>query len=149
MIPSQPKGWLEPLVQILDNDGPVAAVGSKLLFPDGTIQHAGVIVVDDKKDSIPLCPWHVHYRQPGHLAAANQAKTYQALTAASLLVRKKAFEDLLGFDEEYWNGYEDVDLCFKLRGKGLEACIPARKCCDSLRIKEWARKVQQGKPESI
>ncbi|MCU7497217.1 MAG: glycosyltransferase, partial [Ignavibacteria bacterium] len=114
-------GWLEALVQIAENDKSVAAVGSKLLFPNGTIQHAGVIVaqklnpdVEDEK----FMPTHIHYGLSGDLPEAGFAKTYQVLTAASLLIRKDAFLQVGGFDEQYWNGYEDVDLCFKLSSKG-------------------------------
>ena len=111
-------GWLETLMKILDYDESVAAAGSKLLFPDGTIQHAGVIIAEDRKSNDPLLAEHIYLRKPSDLPAANRLITYQALTAACLLVRKSAFEEVDGFDEGYLNGYEDVDLCFKLHQKG-------------------------------
>ena len=110
--------WLEPLLKLIEGDPCVAAVGSKLLFPEGTIQHAGVVIINDKKIKDPLVARHIYYRQPSDLPEANQIRAYQALTAACLLVRKNAFEDVRGFDERYWNGYEDIDLCFKLQEKG-------------------------------
>jgi|GEM_PF-39204 len=113
-------GWLEPLVKVLENDEAVAAVGSKLLFPDGTIQHAGVIIADDRASQDPLVGKHVWHGKPADLAEANQPYRYQALTAACLLVRRAAFEAVQGFDEGYWNGYEDVDLCFKLGRQGWQ-----------------------------
>ncbi len=112
-------GWLLPLLETIENDPSVGAVGSKLLFPDGTIQHAGVVVINDKKLPDPLVARHLYYQMPGDLPDANQLMTYQALTAASLLVTKSTFEQVQGFDEGYWNGYEDIDLCFKLQEKGL------------------------------
>jgi GT2 family glycosyltransferase/Flp pilus assembly protein TadD len=118
---TEPKpGWLEPLIRVLDTKQSAAATGSKLLFPDGTIQHAGVITFDDKKLPDPLVARHIYYQKPGDFPDANRMRTYQALTAACLLVRKSAFEDVDGFDEGYWNGYEDIDLCFKLKMKGWE-----------------------------
>lgn len=111
-------GWLEKLLKVLDKDSSIAAVGSKLLFPDSTIQHAGVIVINDKKLPDPLVARHIYYQQPAALREANLMVTYQALTAACLMFRKSAFEEVGGFDEEYWNGYEDIDLCFKMRAKG-------------------------------
>ena len=111
-------GWLEPLVETVDADECVSAVGSKLLFPDRTIQHAGVAVLEDRQLPDPLVARHIHYRKPENAPEANQPQTLQALTAACVLIRKAAFEKVGGFDEEYWNGYEDVDLCFKLRQEG-------------------------------
>ncbi len=111
-------GWLESLVEILDADERVCAVGSKLLFPDRTIQHAGVAVLDDRQLPDPLVARHIHYRKAENSPEANQPRTFQVLTAACVLIRKAAFEKVGGFDEEYWNGYEDVDLCFKLRQEG-------------------------------
>src|SRR5262249_5838125 len=110
--------WLEPLVRVLDGDARVAAAGSKLLFPDGTLQHAGVILVADDKLPDPLVARHVHYGERGDLPDANRRRCYQALTAACLLVRKAAFDSVGGFDEDYWNGYEDVDLCLRLQEQG-------------------------------
>jgi GT2 family glycosyltransferase/predicted Zn-dependent protease len=112
------KGWLESLVKILETDHAVAGVGSKLLFQDGTIQHAGVVLIDHKKLNDPLRAEHIYLKKPSDFSKANQSMFYQALTAACLLVRRSSFEQVGGFDEGYWNGYEDVDLCFKLREKG-------------------------------
>jgi GT2 family glycosyltransferase/Flp pilus assembly protein TadD len=112
------KGWLEPLLLILDNDQSVVAAGSKLLFPDGDIQHAGVVIIDDRKLPDPLVARHIFYKQPSNLTEANRLRTYQALTAACVLIRKDSYERAGGFDEGYWNGYEDVDLCFKLQQNG-------------------------------
>jgi radical SAM protein with 4Fe4S-binding SPASM domain len=112
------KGWLEPLLAILDNDSTVAAAGSRLLFPDGTIQHAGVLIIEDRKLPDPLVARHIYYQQPSDLPDANQLRTYQALTAACLLIRKDSYEKAGGFDTGYWNGYEDIDLCFKLQVNG-------------------------------
>lgn len=111
-------GWLESLVRLLDVDPGVAAAGSRLLFPDGTLQHAGVMLVDDQKLPDPLVARHVHYGAAADLPDANRPRAYQALTAACLLVRRSAFEQADGFDEGYWNGYEDVDLCLKLQQHG-------------------------------
>ncbi|MFH1842566.1 MAG: glycosyltransferase [bacterium] len=111
-------GWLEPLVALLDDDPQVAAAGSKLLFPDGTIQHAGVIIADDRKLPDPLVARHIYYREAADLPEANQRRTYQALTAACLLIRRELFTKVNGFDESYRNGYEDIDLCFRLQQDG-------------------------------
>jgi GT2 family glycosyltransferase/pyruvate-formate lyase-activating enzyme len=112
------KGWLEPLLDIVEKDDSVAAVGSKLLYPDMTIQHAGVVIVNDEAHNDALQARNNHVNKPANMPEANEATLYQALTAACVLIRKTAFVEAGGFDEEYWNGYEDVDLCFKLQEQG-------------------------------
>ena len=119
-------GWLDPLVDRLEADSRLGAVGSKLLFPDGTIQHAGVVIIEDRQLPDPLVARHIHYRKPNDATEANEPRLYQALTAACLLVRKSAFDQVGGFDEGYWNGYEDVDLCFKLQQAGLSLLYEPR-----------------------
>ncbi|MGZ8786295.1 MAG: glycosyltransferase family 2 protein, partial [Acidimicrobiia bacterium] len=103
----QLSGWLR--------DPQVVGVGPKLRFSDGTIQHAGVIL------GFGGIAGHYGGYMPDHPQLGNlhdQAREVACLTAACLLVRKRAFEDVRGFDERYWNGYEDIDLCFKLQEKG-------------------------------
>ncbi len=111
-------GWLEPLIRAADADPRIGAMGSKLLFPDGTIQHAGVIIVDDRVNVDSLQARHVFAHQPQDYPEAGRPKTYQALTAACLFVRLEVFKKIGGFDEEFWNGYEDVDLCFRIAAAG-------------------------------
>ncbi len=108
-------GWLQPLVEVLASDASAGAAGSKLLYPDGTIQHAGIVICNDQKAQDPLLARLLYRGEPGDLKDANTARQFQSLTAACILVRKSAFFLVGGFDEGYWNGYEDVDLCFKLR----------------------------------
>ncbi len=108
------KGWLENLLTIIENDPKVGAVGSKLLYPDGTIQHAGVIIIENPEKENSLVASHIFVNQPSDFSQANELRTYQASTAACLLVKKNIFLQAGGFDEKFWNGYEDVDLCFKI-----------------------------------
>ncbi len=110
-------GWLESLLAIADNDDDVLAVGSKLLHPDGTVQHAGVALVENRMSGAGLEAWHVDYgKQDG--PTTSQIREFQALTAACLLIRRTAFDEAGAFDEEFINGYEDVDLCMRLRKLG-------------------------------
>jgi GT2 family glycosyltransferase/glycosyltransferase involved in cell wall biosynthesis/tetratricopeptide (TPR) repeat protein len=111
-------GWLDALVATLESDSSIGAVGGKLLYPDGTIQHAGVVLCRDEKVNDPLLPRHVFSGEPADKAEANVTREFQALTAACVLVRGEAFRQAGGFDENFWNGYEDMDLCFRLRDKG-------------------------------
>lgn len=113
-------GWLSSLILTLLEDSEVAVVGSKLLYPDGKIQHAGVITVDDRGHDHPISPWHVYIGHDGTLPQANIPREYAAVTAACLLTRKSIFEKLGGFDESYRNGYEDVDYCYKVGTAGYK-----------------------------
>lgn len=106
--------WLVQLLQTVYNDRRVGAVGPKLVYPDGKVQHAGVLITDDRKNGLPLSPWHIYNGQPADAPKVNQPYRYQALTAACVLIPSKDFKAVGGFDEQYLNGYEDVDLCFKL-----------------------------------
>jgi GT2 family glycosyltransferase len=148
-------GWLTPLVAELDADPTVAVVGSKLLFADGTLQHAGVVFSRE----LPL-PYHPFYRAPATLPAANHRRELQCVTGACMAVRRSVFEAIGGFDEGYRNGYEDVDFCLQVRERGgrviyqpqstlyhLESQTPGRKTHDranGLRLMErwsarWSR----------
>ncbi len=102
------RGWLRALVRHADQHPKAAAVGSKLLYPDGTVQHAGVVIGLDHE------PRHLYAGFPGDHPAVNHPRRLQAVTAACMLVRRTAFAAANGFDECYRNGLEDVDLCLLL-----------------------------------
>ena len=103
-------GWLEALTQPLCGPESVAITGSALVYPDGQIQRAGVVLGRD-----------VH----GRLEAYNRRTAWPsgpvpAVTGACLAIRRDVWDDLGGFDESYRNGYEDVDLCLRARQDGHE-----------------------------
>ena len=95
----------------------VAAVGAKLLYEDGTIQHAGVIV------GIGDAAGHAHRNLPnsdaGYFAQVHAAQFVTAVTGACLLVEKQKFDHVGGFDErDLAIAYNDIDLCLKLERAG-------------------------------
>lgn len=112
------EGWLETLLRVLDERPEVAAVGSRLLFPDGLIQHAGVVTIETRRDRHLLNGIHAYYRMPADHPEAMIARDRSAVTGACMAVRRSAFEAVGGFDEGYWNGNEDVDLCLALGQAG-------------------------------
>ncbi len=106
------KGWLSALVDEVKSDPDVTVVGSKLLYQDDTVQHAGVAI-----DRNNLTPYHIYKDLAGDHPAVNKRRELNAVTAACLLIRRSVFAELGGFDEGFFNGFEDVDLCLKVREK--------------------------------
>jgi len=92
-------------------------VGSKLLFPDGTIQHAGVAIVRDPYLPAELSPCHIGYQREDSLEYS-RTRECLAVTAACCMIERWLFAEVGGFDEGYWNGFEDIDLCFKVHEAG-------------------------------
>ncbi len=113
------RGWLAPMLDALEREPRLAAVGPKLLFEDGSLQHAGLFF-----ERGPEGEWfnnHYHKGYPGHWPAAQRARFVPAVTGAALLIRRDAYEAVGGFTTDYVIGdYEDSDLCLKLRARGGE-----------------------------
>jgi GT2 family glycosyltransferase len=113
-------GWLDPLLESLESDGTGAAV-PMLLNPDGTIQEAGSVV-----DSVG---WT---QALGSGADADEfehrfAREVDYGSAACLLIERETFAEAGGFDPVYGVGYfEDVDLAFKLKERGLATVYEPR-----------------------
>lgn len=104
--------WLNAMIKIWQSANDIGIVGSKLLFPDtGRIQHAGVCFKNQE-------PGHLYYNLDPKVANIHQVRECPAITGACMLIDKDLFWVVDGFDENYINGYEDVDLCLKVREKG-------------------------------
>src|SRR4051794_28907328 len=101
-------GWLDALVAVADANPRAGAVGSKLLFPHDTVQHAGVVVCQDGH------PRHLYAGFPADHPAVCRPRRLQAVTAASMLVPREALERAGGFDTAFRNSLEDTDLCLRL-----------------------------------
>ena len=105
-------GWLSALVDEVKAHSDVAVVGSKLLYEDGTIQHAGVAFSREF-----LMPYHMYPGVPADAPMVSRRRELQCVTAACMLIRRQVFAQVGGFDEGYKNGFEDVDLCLKIGEK--------------------------------
>lgn len=97
----------------------VGAVGARLVFADGTIQHGGVVLgmtstADHPEIGTPI-------GEPGYMGRLQVTQNYSAVTAACLMIRKDLFEQVGGMDEEHFHVlFNDVDLCLKLREAGYK-----------------------------
>jgi GT2 family glycosyltransferase len=107
-------GWLEALVGCAEREPEADAIGAKLVYPTGTVQHAGVVFGHDGY------PHNLYAGLPADHPAVNRSRRLQAVTAACMLVRRGAFERAGGFDEGYENSLEDVDLCLRIGAEGGE-----------------------------
>jgi GT2 family glycosyltransferase len=95
----------------------IGAVGAKLYYPNGQIQHAGVFLAGNHPGI------HIYLQRakedPGYFNKLNLIQNYSAVTAACLAVRKSLFHEVGGMDEKNLKvTYNDVDFCLKLREKG-------------------------------
>ena len=109
--------WLEEMVSVALQPG-VGAVGAKLLYPDGRIQHGGVLV------GLNHAADHVYAGAPGDAPGYTQQllirREVSAVTAACLVVRRALYREVEGLDEEAFPvAFNDVDFCLKLRERGL------------------------------
>jgi GT2 family glycosyltransferase len=114
-------GWLEAMLEHAQRPE-VGAVGARLLYPDGRIQHAGVIVgVGSPWEPGVAMHSHQFYssESPGYAGALMVTTNYSAVTAACMLFRKSLFDELGGMEEENLPiQFNDVELCLRMRERG-------------------------------
>ena len=108
--------WIESLLEHAQRKE-VGVVGAKLLYPDGTIQDAGMFLVDQGNGArhafrgLPV-------NNPGYFGLASVQRNCSAVTSACMMIRRQVFEELGGFNEELSTESNDVDLCLRAMQKG-------------------------------
>ncbi|MBV9657075.1 MAG: glycosyltransferase family 2 protein [Verrucomicrobia bacterium] len=107
--------WIEQLLFFAEQ-ADVGAVGPLLLYPDGGVQHAGVIL--GPRGTADHLMRHFPADSDGYAGSLVVSREVSAVTAACVLVRRELFEAVGGFEEHYGTHYQDVDLCLKLRAAG-------------------------------
>ena len=111
--------WIEDMLGWIQSDDKIGAVGCKLIYEDGRIQHAGVV--------LGMCSHPAdhafklrHYQDGCYLNYANVVRNYSAVTAACLMTKKSAFNHIGGFnDENLPISFNDVDFCLRLIENGF------------------------------
>jgi O-antigen biosynthesis protein len=115
-------GWLAAMVGHLA-DPHVGIVGARLLYPDRSVQHAGIVLRPDGTGE------HAHRflprSAPGYAGRARLSQEVPAVTGACLLARRKLYERLGGLDESFASAFNDIDFCLRARAAGWGVVLAA------------------------
>lgn len=98
-----------------DADAKVAVQGAKLLYANGFVQHCGIAYGFLGSYA---SHYHLYPNTPPNAARVNKLREFQFVTGAFMAIKRGIFEQVGGFDEKYQFGYEDLDLCMKIRKAG-------------------------------
>jgi glycosyltransferase involved in cell wall biosynthesis/LmbE family N-acetylglucosaminyl deacetylase len=136
--------WLSQMVGFARLRG-VGAVGARLLFPDGSIQHAGIVHGLNGGTAGHAFKTSAGDSDAGYLSYKLVARNTIGVTAACMLTTRAAFEAVSGFDEERFPvAYSDLDYCWRLGDAGLRSLY----CPDALLIHhESATRPRRDPPE--
>lgn len=105
-------GYLDGLLTCARTNSNAGAVGARLCYANGRVQHAGIAINEEG------VPYHIFQNFEASHPAVTTTRQMNAVTAACMLISKQTFDLVEGFNIEYRNGFEDVDLCLKLREQG-------------------------------
>ncbi len=114
--------FLIKIFNTYENISNLGIVGGKLLYEDNTIQHGGILFYPNNNVG------HLFKNFPSNYAPANKIRELQCVTGACLAVRKDLFFKVGSFDERFINGFEDIDLCFKIREIGYKVIYNPEIC---------------------
>ena len=112
--------WIEEMLMYsqLEQNG---AIGAKLYFPNDTIQHAGIVLAPKTIHSAILMYQGFQKHEYGYGSRLKCVNNYAAVTAACLMIKRKLFDQIHGFDAERLSiAYNDVDLCLKAYEAGYK-----------------------------
>lgn len=109
------KNWLSPLVRLMEAYPQAGMTGSKLVYPNGSLQEAGGIIWKDAS------AWNFGNGNNPALPEYNYVKPADYISGASIMIRRQLWEQIGGFDERFAPAYyEDSDLAFEVRAAGYE-----------------------------
>ncbi len=112
-------GWFTPLWRAMEEDASLGAVGPLLLYADGRVQHLGIGM---QLGGVV----HLYGHFPAeHPVARRKRNGLQAITGAAMLLDSGLFQACGGFHTGYVNGFEDIELCLRIREQGKTlSCLP-------------------------
>lgn len=138
------KDWIQRLLDYALIPG-VGAVGGKLLYPDGRIQHSGIIA------GICGVAGHPFKGSPdqvvGHMNRTHVASNFIAVTAALMMVKRELYLSMLGMNEEQFSvSYNDVDFCIRLWKNGFRNVMNPE--CQAIHFESESRGMENS-PEKL
>ena len=114
-------GWMSAMLGLCQRED-VGVVGAKLLFPDDTVQHAGVMMIKCANANDNAGPMHVFSHldrdDPGYMRRAQLVQDLSVVTAACLMTKRSVFDALGGLNEDFVVAFNDVDYCLRVRETG-------------------------------
>jgi len=114
--------WLRQMLGALEADDALGAVGARLLFEDGTLQHDGMSL--RRLPQFGNIPFPMHPGKGQRPPSGRGLRQVQAITGACMVLPRALAQELGGFDEDYAVGdFEDVDLCLRIQAKGLNCAV--------------------------
>jgi GT2 family glycosyltransferase/2-polyprenyl-3-methyl-5-hydroxy-6-metoxy-1,4-benzoquinol methylase/glycosyltransferase involved in cell wall biosynthesis len=117
------KNWLPPLMKAFDDHSDCGVAGPKFIYPDGSLQEAGAFIQEDGTSL------QIGKKEDPKTPKFNYEREVDYISAATILLRKEIFEQVLGFDFIYEPAYyEDVDLCLKISELGLKTYYIPQSC---------------------
>lgn len=107
------ENWLQPLLDLMGSDSEIGMVGSKLIYPDGSLQEAGGIIWGDGH------AWNYGNGQNANQPQFNYVKDVDYISGAAIMIRTSLWKEIGGFDDRFAPAYcEDADLAFEVRKYG-------------------------------
>jgi GT2 family glycosyltransferase len=126
-------GWLTRMLEALNKNAKVGIVGARLFFPNGSIQHDGMVFQWE-----PTWQTYLNKHPRSGMDASNmpaKGTSEPAVSGACLLIRKSTYEEVGGLDENFLVGdFEDSDLCLKVRQRALGIV-----CCRDINLTHLER----------
>jgi len=107
--------WLSAMLEFAQRNE-VGAVGAKLYYPDDTVQHGGIVV--GPRDLATYAHRKFPRSSDGYIGRLSVIQNLSAVTAACMMMRRKVFLEVGGFDERLSHRFHEIDLCLKLRKQG-------------------------------
>ncbi len=122
------ENWLEEMLMYSQRQD-VGAVGGKILYSDGKIRHAGLII-GLGKDGAAFSSHNMYVDTSGYMGKLAYSQNVGAVSGECLMIKAELFEKMKGFDTDFQTDYADADLCLRLKAAGyLTVFTPYSELC--------------------